>query len=141
MVNNMLKTNSKKAIENIKKEIMDAYEGAEEYYTYDGKELKKEYNDICKDIMDAFYNEKCKFDSCYVSGRISKQNLFMDWMQGLPTAFPVSDDVFLESASEWVAKILEETEQEQQRYSDEEAEKLACYLLYRELEKHANKAR
>lgn len=63
----------------------------------------------------------------------------MDWMQGLPTAFPVSDDVFLRSAVDFLGNILEETKEEKARYSDEQAEKLACNLLYRELEKGARK--
>ena len=37
----MLRTNSKKAMENIKKEIMDSYEAASEYYTFEGRESKR----------------------------------------------------------------------------------------------------
>lgn len=132
----MLRTNCKKAMYNIKKEIIDAYESAEEYYTFNGREANKEYNDICKDIMNAFYIEKVKYDC----RRMSRQELFIDWMSGLPTAFPVSDEIYLRSASDWVGKILEQTEEEKAKYTEEESEKIACYLLFRELEKHARKA-
>ena len=37
----MLRTNSKKAMENIRKEIVDSYEAAEEYFTFEGREQKK----------------------------------------------------------------------------------------------------
>ena len=136
----MRRTNSKEAMEAIKNAIIESYNNCEEYYTYDGAEAKTEYNDICKDIMDAFFNEKCKHDNRYNAGRISKQDLFIDWMQGLPTALDVADDIFLGSAVDWLGDILEQTDTEKARYTDEQAEKTACYLLYRELTKHAAKA-
>lgn len=135
----MLRTNSKKAMENIKKEIMDSYEAANEYYTYEGREAKTDFNEICADILEAFRIEKLEHDCYYIAGRASKSEIFMDWMAGLPTAFPVSDDVFLRSAVDFLGNILEETEEEKAKYSDEQAEKLACNLLYRELEKGARK--
>lgn len=135
----MLRTNSKKAMENIRKEIRNSYEAAEEYFTYDGGEMKTEFPDICKDIIEAFKAEKLDGNKIYQSGRVSKQEMFADWMAGLPTAFPVSDDVFLRSAVDFLGNILEETEEQKARYSDEQAEKLACNLLYRELEKGARK--
>ncbi|WP_368283198.1 hypothetical protein [Dorea longicatena] len=135
----MLRTNSKKAMENIRKEIIDSYEAANEYYTYEGREAKTDFNEICADILEAFRIEKLEHDCYYIAGRASKSEVFMDWMQWLPTAFPVSDDVFLRSAVDFLGNILEETEEEKAKYSDEQAEKLACNLLYRELEKGARK--
>ena len=136
----MRRTNSKEAMDAIKNAIIESYEAAEEYYTYGGKYAKTDYNDICKDIMDAFFNEKCKHDNRYNAGRISKQDLFIDWMQGLPTALDLADDIFLGSAVDWLGDILEQTDTEKARYTDEQAEKTACCLLYRELTKHAAKA-
>lgn len=137
----MRRTNSKETMEAIKNAIMESYEVAEEYYTYDGKETKTDYNDICKDILTAFENEKVKYDCQYKAGRISKYSLFCDWMAGLPTAFPISDDIFLGSAVDWLADILDETEEEKGRYTEDKAEATACNLLYRELTKHATKAK
>lgn len=99
----MLKTNSKEVMNRIKKIIMDSYEAAEEYYTYEGATMKTEYNEICKDILNMFYIEKLHLDNRYKAGRISKSDLFMDWMQELPTAFPVADDIFLHSAVDFLA--------------------------------------
>lgn len=135
----MLRSNSKEVMNRIKKIIMDSYEAAEEYYTYDSGIMKAEYNDICKDIMNMFYTEKMQFDCRYKAGRISKADLFMDWMQGLPSALPVSCDIFLGSAVDFLGDLLDETDEEKARFTDEQAEKRAVYLLYRELEKHANK--
>lgn len=135
----MLKTNSKKAMENIKKEIMDSYETAAEYFTFEGREAKTNFNEICADILEAFRVEKLENNCYYITGRASKSELFMDWMQGLPTAFPVADDIFLKSAIDFLGDVLEETEEEKARYTEDKAEKLACNLLYRELEKGASK--
>lgn len=137
----MKRTNSKEAMEAIKNAIIESYEAAEEYYTCDGKEAKTDYNDICKDILTAFENEKVKYDYQYRAGRVSKYNLFCDWMAGLATGFPISEDVFLGSAVDWLADILDETEEEKGRYTEEKAESTACYLLYRELTKHAAKSK
>lgn len=137
----MRKTNSKEAIEAIKNAIIESYEAAEEYYTYGGKEAKSDYNDICKDILKAFYSEKCELDNRYIAGRISKQDLFIEWMSGLPGSFPISDDIFLQSGADWIAKILDQTDSEKEKYTDFQAEKLACKLLYRELSKHADKSK
>lgn len=136
----MRRTNSKEAMEAIKNAIIESYNNCEEYYTFDGGQMKTEYNGICADILNAFYIEKCKYDNRYNAGRISKQDLFMDWMQGLPSALDIADDIFLGSAVDWLGEILEQTEQEKAKYTDEQAEKTACYLIYRELTKHAAKA-
>lgn len=135
----MLRTNSKKAMENIRKEIVNSYEAANEYYTFEGGEAKTDFNEICADILEAFRIEKLENDCYYIAGRASKNEMFMDWMQGLPTAFPVADDIFLRSAIDFLGNILEETEEEKARYTEDKAEKLACSLLYRELEKGARK--
>ena len=135
----MLRANSKKAMENIKKEIMDSYEAASEYYTFEGRETKTDFNEICADILEAFRIEKLENNRYYIAGRANRSEMFMDWMQGLPTAFPVADDIFLRSAIDFLGNILEETEEEKARYTEDKAEKLACNLLNRELEKGARK--
>lgn len=136
----MRKLNCKEVNEALKNEIMDSYESAEEYYTYDGAEMKTEYNDICKDILKMFECEKLNGDLRYKASNMSKQDLFVEWMSGLPSAFPVSCDIFLGSAAEWLGNILDETETEKQKYSDSKAERTSCLILYRELNKHAQKA-
>lgn len=72
----MRKLNCKEVNEALKKEIMDSYESAEEYYTFDGAEMKTEYNDICKDILEAFKREKLDNDltgeywgNCYINNK------------------------------------------------------------------------
>lgn len=102
----MIKTNSKALNEKIKKLIIDCYNDSKEYYTFEGRQMATDYIGICKDILNAFENEKVKYDCQYRAGRISKQDLFMDWMQGLPTAFNIADDIFLADATEFVGNLL-----------------------------------
>ena len=135
----MLKTNSKAVNEKIKNIIIECYNDSDDYYSFEGRTMATDYNSICKDIINAFMNEK-KNDCQWRANRISKQDLFFDWMQGLPTAFSVSDDIFLHDALEYLVELLEQTETEREKYTTEQAEKTACYLFFRELIKHANKA-
>jgi hypothetical protein len=135
----MIKTNSKALNEKIKKLVVDCYNDSAEYYAFEGRQMATDYPSICKDILNAFYNEKEKHNLQYKAGRISRQDLFMDWMQGLPTAFYIADDIFLADATEFVGNLLEQTESEKAKYTTEQAEKLACYLFYRELTKHSAK--
>lgn len=76
----MLRTNSRKAMENIRKEIMDSYEAANEYYTFEGREAKTDFNEICADILEEFRIEKLENNRYYIAGRASKSEMFMDWM-------------------------------------------------------------
>ena len=135
----MLKTNSKKVNEKIRELIINSYNSADEFYGYNGREMKTEYNDICKDILDTFYIEKCKNNTYYKKHLMSMQELFIEWCQGLPTGFNVADDVYLHSAVDFVGNVLEQTEAEKAKYTESEAEKLMMILFYRELTKHANK--
>ena len=109
----MLKTNSKAVNEKIKNIIIECYKDSGEYYGFEGREMASDYAGMCKDILDAFYIEKVKNGCQYKAGRISAQDLFMDWMQGLPTAFSVADDVFYHGdALDYLGDLLEQTEAE-----------------------------
>ncbi len=134
----MLRTNSKEVNLKIKNLIIDCYNDSADYYGFEGREMATDYNGMCKDILNAFMNEKGQ-DCLYRAGRISKQDLFFDWMQGLPTAFSISDDIFLHDALDFLGDILEQTESEKANYTTEKAEYNTCAIFYRELSKHANK--
>ena len=69
-------------------------------------------NEISVNLFKSFeQNEKVKHDCQYKAGRISKQDLFMDWMQGLPTAFYIADQIFyFGDAVDYVGDLLEQTE-------------------------------
>jgi hypothetical protein len=56
------------------------------------------------------------------------QDVFEDWGAGLPNS--IFDSIYLGSAKDLVAEILEETEEEKNKYTEEKAEKLMCALLW-----------
>ena len=133
----MLRTNSKQVTDKIKTIITDCYNDSSEYYGWDGREMATDYKGICKDILSAFEIEKVKHDMRYKANRIGKQDLFYEWMQGLPTAFYVADDIFLKEAVDYLGDLLEQTEKERSKYTSEQAEKTLCWLFYRELTRGA----
>lgn len=124
----MLKTNSKKARENIRRYIM-------ENVNTEGRELEKEpetFPEVAAFVLDTFRTEKywCIQDFRYYGG--SEQKAFTDWAAGLPS---VLDTCYFwnRSAVDDLAEILEESETEKARYTESDAEKTLTYLIYREL--------
>ena len=71
----------------------------------------------------------------YKAGRISLQDLFEDYAAGLPLGGLF--DYYLHSAIDTLGDILEESEAEREKYSEEEAEKMLTRLIYREMIKEA----
>lgn len=126
----MLRTNSKKAIENIRAYIMRNYDG--ENYGY---ETPSTFTETAKIIMQTFHKEYVKHN-CY-KGRKPYQTLFEEWSSGLPSILDTCY-YYNRSAVSDVASILEETEEESAKYTEADAEKLLTWLIYRELCKVTN---
>lgn len=124
----MLKTNSKKARENIRLYIVDNF--TPENYT---DNPPQEWPQIAAFILDIFQSEKPPIGS-YT--RMSEQKRFTDWAQGLPSVLDCCY-YYNRSAVDDLAAILEETDSEKAQYSEQQAESLLTYLLYRELVKGA----
>ena len=124
----MLRTNSKKAIanlrsyivENIGQELFDELVESKEYQVPD----KKTSFDIAADfVYFCFKKEMLEHDLRYKAGQISELELFERWAQGLASAF--NFDYYLGGqAVDDLGGILEETEEEKNRYSDQQAEEL-----------------
>lgn len=123
----MLKTNSKKAAENIRVYIVDGF--TPEGYT---DTPPQEFPKIAAFILDTFRNEKYHLpeDHHYYHG--SELLAFRDWCAGLAG---VLDTCYFynRSAVDDLGAILEETEQEKARYTEQQAEQLLTDLIYREL--------
>ena len=86
-------------------------------------------------IYYCFNFEILEHDRRYKAGRISEFDLFNYWVQGLPSAFDAS--FMLGRAVDDLGEILEETETEKNRYTQEQAEKLLTVLIFREIKKRA----
>ena len=125
----MLKTNSKKAVENIKKYIVDNFD----FSGYDDGTTKEPetFAEIAKFIYNIFIEEKRYNNDNF---KYSEQAIFADWCAGLPS---VLDTCYFynRSAVEDLGAILEETDAEKARYSEADAEKLLTSLIYREIKK------
>ena len=132
----MLKTNTKKAIENIRKYIVDNFNGYEDGNSERIKELAEEdlnenFPQLARYINNAFYWEYVHYDT---RRNISTFELFKEWAQGLPSVLNC-DYYCNRSAVTDLGDILEETEQERNKYSESDAEDMLTRLIYRELEK------
>lgn len=128
----MLKTNTRKARENIRAYIVDNFDASS--YTETPPET---FPAIAAYILETFHDEKCKHDLQYKAGRISKQELFFDWAAGLPSLLDTCY-FYNRSALDDLGAILEESESEKARYSESDAERLLTILIYRELLKGAD---
>lgn len=130
----MLRTNSKKAKENIRQYIMDHADFAG--YIEDGEKEPETFVEVATEILNI-----CDAEKFYIAGRYRNDfEKFLDWTQGLPS---VLDTCYWynRSAVEDLAVILEETEDEKPKAKtnnqyleqEEKAGLLLTRLIYREL--------
>lgn len=129
----MLKTNSKKARENIRRYIMENF--SPENYT---DTPPTEWHEIATFIYNCFTSEKWNStqDRRYYGG--NEWKAFHDWASGLPS---VLDTCYFynRSAVEDLGNVLEETEQERKQYEESAAENLLTMLIYNEIRKEIEK--
>lgn len=121
----MLKTNSKKAIENIRAYI-------EEIFDCTSCELEKEPKTFREKAC--FILEVCRLEKRYSSFNMSDYEIFKHWCQGLPSLLDTCY-YYNRSAVDDLARIMEESEEEKSRFTESEAEEKLTYLIYRELSK------
>lgn len=127
----MLKTNSKKALENIRSYIVDNF--TPENYNL---ELSSDFTTAAKVIYNCFIEEKSGTNDW---GRVAEGVIFDDWMQGLPSIFGA--DYYLHcTALDDLGVILEETETEKARFTEDDAAKLLSSLIFREIKKAVKEA-
>lgn len=130
----MLKTNSKKAIENIKKYIVD-------HFDCSGYDLEKEpetFPEIARFILNTCAEEKRYSVRRYFDNMTPSQETFIDWAQGLPGVLDTCY-YYNRSAVKDLGDILEETETERNKFSEQDAERMLSCLIYRELTHAAKK--
>lgn len=124
----MLRTNSKKAIENIRAYIMEGFNG-DNY----GIETPETFSEVARLI----YND---FAETYLYGynrNRNRQEVFVEWCAGLPSIIDTCY-YYNRSAVEDLGNILEETEEERNRFTESEAEEMLSRLIYREICKGCN---
>lgn len=124
----MLKTNSKKAVQNIRNYIMDNFNF--ENYEETGLKEPTTWEEISAFIWDCFVVEKGK--EIYRSGF---QNVFIDWCRGLPSVLDTCY-YYNRSAIDDLGAILEETPEEKERFTQSVAEEMLSKLIFKELFKN-----
>jgi hypothetical protein len=129
MVLIMLKTNSKKARENIQQYIIDHFEP--DSYT---NENIQGFENVAAFILNTFRSEKYSRKADYRYYNNNEQLAFVDWCQGLPSLLDTCY-CYNRSAADDLAVILEETNEEKSRYTEQESESLLTMLIYRELKR------
>lgn len=115
----MIRTNSKKARENIRKYIIDNY-SPESY----GLPETADFKTAAANILETFRAEK--------PYKAETLETFIDWSAGLPSIIDTCY-YYNRSAVDDLGAILEETDEEKAKYSEQDAERLLTTLIYREL--------
>lgn len=125
----MLKTNTKKAAENIRQYIADNFHP--EGYT---ETPPKTFHETANLIVECFRRQKYHSaeDVRYYHGR--EVSAFVDWCAGLPSILDTCY-YYNRSAVDDLSKILDETDVEKAKFNEADAEKLLTKLIYRELTK------
>lgn len=118
----MIKTNSKKARENIRSYIVDNF--TPDNHGRDASEFEN-FGAVAAFISETFRSEK-RYE------RGPESVVFADWCAGLPSVLDTCY-YYNRSAVKDLGDILEETDDERSRYSEADAEKLLTNLIYREL--------
>lgn len=128
----MLKSNSKKARANLMNYIrfyaLDELTG-----NYGIPETDLETDDQVRlQIWNTFKSEKVKGDLRFKARRVSFYDLFFEWAQGLAMG-GLFCYWYNRSAKDDLGAILEETEAEKAKFTEEQAEKRLTDLIYREI--------
>ncbi len=138
----MIRSNSKKAIENIKNYILEgvdleAYSPKYDYILEAIEDNKAGLRNVDifslvrHAIQEVVYEEKIKHD---LRKNLTKYEYFEEWLSGLPS-FLDGDFYYHCTAVETLGNILEETEEEKSRFTEQQAEKRLTQLLFREIYK------
>lgn len=133
----MLRTNSKKAVENIRKYIMEDFEYLQERAEYRGMELDENNVDQVLALAWSIFKEE-KSGEINRYRFINEYQVFKDWASGLALG-NLFCYYYNRSAVEDLGNILEESAAEKAKYKEEDAEELLTRLIYREMNRAYNR--
>ena len=129
----MLKTNSKKAKENLKNYIIENF--TPEGYTETPPE---EWHEIAAFILNTFRSEKYHLKEDFRYYKNNEFAAFLDWAQGLPSVLDTCY-YYNRSAKKDLSTILEESESESKRYTETQSELTLSFIIYNALVKEEEK--
>lgn len=128
----MLRTNSKKARENVRNYILSFAENFAVSLEIDPDTLTEK--NTLRLVWDSFMKEYYNQIHPTRRNRSSVSDLFAEWASGLAMD-GLFDYYYNVSAVQVLGDILEETEEERSKYTEEQAERLLTLLIYREVSK------
>ena len=134
----MLKTNSKKARENIRAYIIECA-NCKHYDPATDTETELTFNTFegyAAHIWNAFKYEQMTGSARAYNLRVNGtwRDCFLDWLRGLPGVVGSSDWLLgYNAAKNVLARLLEESDAERDKYTNEQAERLLSSLIYREI--------
>lgn len=123
----MLRTNSRKAKNNLHNYILDNF--TPEDYTDNPPE---EFAEVAAFIYEVFKNAQYNTLQDFQYYKRNECAAFANWAAGLPGVLDTCY-FYSRSAVDDLAEILEETEAERKKYTETQAENLLTYLIYREI--------
>lgn len=142
----MIRSTHKEVKEAIKNYIMEHFADyhAEQLEFINKNGLNDDYDNLIANTDPTNYNDVCTailgiFKAEYLHRRnrnYNTQELFYNWCSGLCSAVDTSY-FYNVSAVELLASWLQETDEEKNRYTEDEAEKTITNLLYREISSHS----
>ena len=135
----MIRSNSRQAIDNIRGYIIKHFDGS----NYDGlghiddaiaagAPVSDVWPMVKTAIIDTFKSEMLVHNLAFKRGRVSRQTVFFDWCQGLPSIIDTCY-YYNRSAVDDLAMILQESDAEKNKYTEAKAETMLTWLLYREI--------
>ena len=129
----MLRTNCKQVKNDIWQYVKDTTSGMLEGY-----ENPKAYNldndaELAAYLWDIFEAEKYYSIEYIKAHSLPMYKVFRDWTQGLPTCGLGEQWVYNPNPIDIIGDILEQTEGERNKYTEEQAAELLTTLIYREI--------
>ena len=124
----MLRTASRKAMENVRKYVVEHYDGSG--YDDNTPEAKAQ---TFEEIATVIYLDVMRVESYKLNLRwLPFEKLFSDWAMGLPGLLDTCY-YYNRSAVDDLGAILEQTEAEKSKYNEREAETMLSNLIAREI--------
>lgn len=122
----MLKSNSKKARENVRAYILDTFDS--DGYDFTGR--ADSFADVARFVYEVFTVEKLRNNNDRFP---TEFDAFADWCSGLPIV--IDCDFYVRPAIPLVARIMEETEAEAARFTEPQAEQFLTRMIYNEIKR------
>lgn len=126
-----MKTTTKEARQNIRQYILDHFDPCG--YDFTGP---CSFPNVARFILAVHAEEKAYSPEYQSRKGYTNEQVFTEWAQGLPSVLDTCY-YYNRSAVDDLGEILEQSEREKAKYTEQEAEQLLTHLIYRELKRGA----